>query len=98
MKRIKELVEQIDEELEGAMCYAEKYIESRADGSNRAEVYRGMAADELGHAGHLHTYAVEEIEKLKKVYEAPTDMKVRWDESHRGYVEREARIRSMIDK
>lgn len=97
MKMIKVLVEQLDEELEGAKEYAEKYVECKVKGNmQRASRYKEMAEDELKHSGYIHEMAVQEIEQLKKVYTAPADMQEKWDKSHKEYVERAAWIRQML--
>ena len=97
MKRIADFVTQIDEELEGAKCYAEEYLYRRASGdSSWASRYKEMASDELKHAGWVHDLAVAEIQKLGSVYQAPAEMQETWDKSHAKYVERAAWIRQML--
>ena len=97
MKKIQELVDHIDEELEGAKCYAEKYLEYKADGNGAwANRYREMAQDELKHAGYIHEIAVTEIENLRKVYTPPIEMQEKWDEEHKKYVGRSTWIKQML--
>ena len=55
-----------------------------------------MANDELKHSGYIHEMAVQEIEELKKVYTAPSDMQEKWDKSHKEYVEKVAWIKQML--
>ena len=51
---------------------------------------------ELQHAMNLHTFAVEDIEQLEKVYpEIPEKMMDAWDKSHNEFVEKTAWIRQM---
>ena len=90
------LVDQIDEEIEGAKNYAEKYLDLKANGDSRAAQYRDMAQDELKHAANLHTEAVAEIKKLGEVYTAPAEMQEKWDKAHKEYVERAAWIKTML--
>ena len=96
MKQIQEYVNKIDEELNDAKCYAEKYVYCKAKGSNRAMQYKSMANDELNHAMINHGFAVEEIETVNKVFTAPAEMQEAWDKSHREYVERTAWIKQML--
>lgn len=97
MRSIKAYVEHIDEELEGAKDYAEKYVEAKAKGNmSMANKYKEMASDELRHAGYVHEFAVAEIDALSKVYTPPVEMQKKWEESHREYVEKAAWIRQML--
>jgi hypothetical protein len=51
MKMLEKFMDHISGELEGAMEYAEKYIENKAKGNTmRANVFKEMAGDELRHA------------------------------------------------
>ena len=97
MKSIKHFVDSIEEELEGAENYAEKYVECKAKGhSQKASHYKEMAEDELKHASWLHTWAVEEVEELSKVYTPPPDMMEKWEKAHKEYVSKAAWIRQML--
>jgi hypothetical protein len=61
MRSIKKYVEAIEEELEGAKDYAEKYVEAKAKGeTNKASRYHEMANDELKHSTYIHEWAVKE--------------------------------------
>lgn len=97
MRAIKKYVEDIDEELEGAKDYAEKYVESKAKGDvSKATRYKEMASDELKHSSYLHEWAVSEITALSKVYTPPVEMQKKWDEAHARYVEKVAWIKQML--
>ena len=97
MKKIKEYVEAIDEELEGAKEYAEKYVECKAkDNMQSATKYKEMANDELKHAMYEHEWAVKEIEEISRVYTPPIEMQEKWDKAHKEYVEKVAWIRQML--
>lgn len=97
MKRIKELVDHIDDELEGAKEYAEEYLDRKAHGDqNLAQKYKTMAEDELRHAGVIHDRAVVEIEQLQGVYTPPADMEEAWKASHKKYVEQAAWVKQML--
>lgn len=96
MKYIEEYVHQIDEEIEGAKCYAEAYLMYKSKGSNRASQYKNMAQDELNHAMALHGFVTEEIEELSKTYTPPVEMTERWEKSHKRYVECAAWVKTML--
>lgn len=98
MKTIKYFVEGIEDEINGAKEYAEKYIEAKANGDmNTANRYKEMAHDELKHAATEHEFAVREIEKLNTVYTPPEGMLEKWQKAHKEYVEKAAWIRMMLD-
>lgn len=97
MTKIKKSVDAIDEELEGAKDYAEKYVECKASGNTQwANRYKEMAQDELKHANYIHDKAVADIEEINKVYKPTVEMQEKWDKSHKEYVERTAWIKQML--
>lgn len=97
MTKIKELVDNIDDELNDAKEYAEEYLSFKAKGNtNWANRYKEMSADELKHAGYIHDRTVEEIEELRRVYTPPEEMLEKWNSSHRKYIEKTAWIKQML--
>ena len=96
MRVIKELVDHIKEEIEGAWEYANKYSEYKVLGSPRASTYRQMAYDELGHAEKLHDIVVEEIKKASAVMTPPVEMEEKWQHEHKKYIEEVAKIKMML--
>lgn len=97
MKRIKDLVDHIDEEIKGAKDYAEMYVDFKAKNNmNWANKYKQMALDEINHAMMIHDYTVQEIEELRKVYTPPQEMLDKWDIEHKEYVENIAWIKQML--
>ena len=97
MKAIKKYVERIEEEIEDAECYAEKYVEAKAKGDmSKANRYKEMSNDELKHAMYQHEWAVLEIEELKKVYTPPIEMEEKWEKAHKEFVEKVAWIKQML--
>lgn len=97
MNKIKEYVEKIDDEINGAKEYMEKALWYKAIGdANRYEKYKTMSVQELGHAMNIHQFAAEDIEKLEKVYpDVPEDMMNKWTKSHNEYVEKVAWLKQM---
>lgn len=97
MRKIKELVHKINEELEDAKDYAQDYIEAKAAGNTtKANKSQSAAEDELKHASFRHEEAVEEIEKIRAVFRPTADMDDMWTEAHKHYVEEAALIRQML--
>lgn len=97
MKKIKDYVDGIEDELCSAKEYMEKALWYKAkENSDRYSRYKEMSIQELGHASNLHQFAVEDIEKLEKVYpDIPQDMLDKWNKSHNEFVEKTAWIRQM---
>lgn len=97
MKRIKDLADEIKDELCSAKEYAQEYLTFKANEENTwASRYKEMAQEELKHAGYIHDRAVVEIENLRKVYTPPQDMLDKWDADHKKYIEKAAWIRQML--
>lgn len=97
MTRIKNLIEQIKDELCGAKDYAEEYLTYKAQGNGAwANRYKEMSTDELKHAGYIHDRVVAEIDELKKVYTPPEEMMQKWESAHREYIEKAAWVRQML--
>lgn len=97
MTKIKELADEMKDELCSAKDYAEEYLTFKAqDNSTWANRYKEMANDELKHAGYIHDRIVVEIETLRKVYTPPQDMLDKWDADHKKYIEKTAWIRQML--
>lgn len=98
MRKIKEYVDHLKEEVEGAKEYAEKYIECKAKGNTqRANRYKEMASDELKHATYIHEWAVMEVEEISRVYKPPVDMMEKWEHEHKKFVEEVALIKKILD-
>ena len=98
MQLIKKYVESIEEEIEGAKEYAEKYVEAKVKGDmQKASKLKEMANDELKHASYIHGWAVKEIDELSKVYTPPADMQEKWDKAHKEYVEKVSWIKQMLE-
>ena len=97
MTRIKDLADEIKEELHSAKNYAEEYLTFKAEGNNTwANRYKEMAQEELKHAGYIHDRVVVDIEDLRKIYTPPQDMLDKWDADHKKYIEKAAWIRQML--
>lgn len=97
MRKIMEIIDKIDEELDNAKEYAEKYIEYKvADDIIKIEIFKEMAKDELRHASFWHETLIKETESLCKVFVAPEQICKAWEESHKRFVEKSAWIKQML--
>lgn len=96
MTKIKKYVHQINEELDGAKKYAEKYIEYKSEKPEWSKIYYQMSNDELKHADALHTMVVQEIEKLKETITPPQSMIDKWERAHGEYIENAAWVKQML--
>lgn len=88
MKIIKEIVEMIEEELEGAEHYAECALRHKLDHPSLADVFYEISTQEMRHVNMLH----EEVTKLIKTHrekhgEAPEAMMAIWDWQHKRHIE-----------
>jgi hypothetical protein len=98
MKKIKEYVEKIAEELEDAKDYGEKALWFKSKGNNGRYVkYKEMATQELAHADNLHSMAVEDIHELEKTFpNPPEEMMDAWIKSHNKFIEKTAWIKQIL--
>lgn len=97
MKKIKELIGHLDEELEGAKEYAEKYVDSKVmDDMSKANKYKQMANDELNHAMYIHGFIVDEIKSMEGKVEPPVEMMEKWEKEHKEYIEEMAFIKQIL--
>lgn len=98
MKEIKEIVEEIRDELEGAKHYAEQAAKLKDNDMSRSETYAEMAKQELSHVDKLHGMAVKKIEAHKAAgHEAPAAMQAVWDWEHDRMIKCAAKIRAMLE-
>lgn len=97
MTRIKQLVEQFEEELDGAKTYAECYVDYKSKNNTTwANRFKEMANDELKHAGYVHDLAVQEVNTLSEAIKVPVEMQENWKKAHTCYVEKAAWVKLML--
>lgn len=97
MRMIDKLMHQLEEEVEGAKHYAEKYLENAARGNNsRAVKFKEMANDELKHAGYVRDFAMLDIDEVRRVYHIPDADLEKWEHFHRQMAEQMALVRHML--
>ena len=94
---MEKMIDAIEEELEGAKNYAEKYIENKAHGNmQRASVFKEMAMDELGHAAHIYDFSSQDISHIKDVHTLPTEVEEKWEHARKRYAECVGWIKQML--
>ena len=97
MKLLHEHIEHIEDELEGAKEYAEKYITCKAKGNvQSANIYKEMAHDELKHAMFMYDLAVKDVEQVGAIYTLPVQDEEAWAMIKKKYAEHIAIIRQML--
>jgi DNA-binding transcriptional regulator YiaG len=97
MKLLHKMLEALEEEVEGAKEYAEKYIESRARGNmTRANKYKEMANDEIKHAGYIRDMNIMDADELKKVYTISEEDETAWEHGHKRLNEEIAMVKQML--
>lgn len=95
MKVIKHLVEDIEEEMEGAEHYAKLATQYKDTDRTLADTYAKLASVELDHVNALHDQAVRLIKASTEP--APASMQAVWDWEHEKQVDTVARIKTMLD-
>lgn len=95
MKQIKQIVEDIQEELEGAEHYAKLAIQHKESDKQLADTYAKLASVELDHVTALHAQAVRMIKDVKEP--APASMQAVWDWEHEKMTDTATRIRMMLE-
>ena len=98
MKIIKHLVEDIQEELEGAEHYAKLATQYKDEDRELADTYAKLAGVELDHVNALHGQVVRIIKAWKATSgkETPAAMQAVWDWEHGKMVDTESRIKTML--
>ena len=97
MKKIKDYIEKMNDEIDGAKEYIEKALWYKAkNDTNRYTKYKEMSIQELGHAMIIHQFASEDIAELERVYpDIPEEMQDKWNKAHNEYVDKVAWIKQM---
>lgn len=95
---IRDIVENIRDELEDVKKYAEAAARTRMDDPEVSAVYADLGAEEIKHAERLHRTAVDLIEKERaRGREAPPAMRAIWDYEHKIMMEDMAKARHMLE-
>lgn len=97
MKIIKEIVENINDEIEGAEHYAMLGTKYKDDDKILADNYVKMAEAELTHVNSLHDQVVRIIKAWQaKGNETPPAMAAVYEYTHQNQIDKVARIKVLI--
>ena len=80
MEKFEKLMEEIDEEMEGAEHYAKKACEMRNRDSHAAAIYNEMAVQEMGHADNLHRLLKEHVAAMPEEHRKMMEPVMEWAE------------------
>lgn len=96
MKMIADIIEMINDELDGAEEYAEMANKLKDDDPEHAKVYYDMSLDEMAHTNNLHKIVADEIAKYRReLGDPPASMQAVYDWEHKKYIERAAEVKAM---
>ena len=98
MQVIRDLAEEIRDELDGAGEYAKKAAHFKGTDDSLAAMYSEIAGQELGHVDKLHSKAMEIIKKYRaEKGDPPKAMQAVWDWEHKAMIQRMAEIKGMLE-
>ena len=98
MKDFKDLKDDILDEIRDAEKYIRKAIAYKDENPERAEVYRRLSEEELGHMEALHGEIVREIKAWQEEtgQTPPPEMQAKYDLLHEIITDDAKRVRMMI--
>lgn len=98
MKTILTLVEEIEEELEGAECYVSLALCYQQKDRMLADTYLAMSKEELEHANRLHDQITRLINETKSSEQTiPAGMTEIYEWQHDKMLSRKAKVKVMIE-
>jgi hypothetical protein len=94
MKIIKEISNQIEEEIEGAEWYAKRAIQYKEEYPELAKVLYEISTEEMHHVGLLHAEVVKIIEEYRKQRgDPPAPMLAVYEYLHEKQIEASNKVR-----
>lgn len=94
MKLIKELVEMIEEEIEGAEDYVREAIKLKHEHPSLAKTLYDISNQEMSHIDMLHAEVVKLIEEHRRTHgEPPASMLAIYEYLHEKHVDKVNKIR-----
>lgn len=95
MKIIQKLSDMIEDEIEGAMCYAKKANEWKGEHQKLANALYELSQEELGHIMRLHDEVVRLIEEYRREKgEPPAAMLAVYEYLHKKHIEKVQEIKN----
>jgi ferritin len=99
MKIIKKISEQIDEEIEGALWYAEEALMTAHEHPSLAKTLYSISEQELHHVDMLHEEVVKLIESHRREHgEPPAAMMAVYDYLHKKQIENVAKVKHYLEQ
>ena len=96
MRLIEKLSSMIEDEIDGARCYAKMAVEYKDSKPEFARMLFGMSGDEMEHMGKLHGAVVEMINEYRETNgEPPAHMMTLYDIMHKKHIESAAEVKAM---
>ena len=93
MKKIKILMEHVEEEICDAHTYAELALECREEDPETAELYYKLSGEEMSHMYALHKSVVRIIEAYRREKgEPPADMMAIYEYLHKRMVKKAEKV------
>ena len=98
MKLIRELSDMIEDEIDGALEYAETATELKEEHRKLADTLYELSNEEVSHISRLHDEVVRLIEKYRaEKGEPPADMLAVYEYLHKKHIEKVAEIKRYQD-
>ena len=99
MKIIKEISEQIEEEVEGALWYAKEAVMISHDHPGFAKTLHTIAEEELHHVDLLHGEVVKLIEAHRREHgEPPAAMMAVYEYLHKKQIDKVAEVKAVLEQ
>ena len=96
MRLIKKLSSMIEDEIDGARCYAKMALEYKESDPDMARVMYNHSLAELQHMNDLHEIVVEKINQYRDEHgEPPAAMQAVYDYLHARHIDEAAEVKAM---
>lgn len=99
MKIIREISEQIEEEVEGALWYAKEALLFANDYPELAKTLHSISEEELRHVNMLHDEVVKIIGRYRKEHgDPPAAMMAVYEYLHKKQIDKVAEVRAVLEQ
>lgn len=98
MKIIRELIDNMEQELDLAKLYAQNFLIYMADGEEEySEMFKRMAKESLQHVEYMRDFSETVFEKLHKSYTPPEAMIRVWEKKNAMYIDVAKWLKDMLE-
>ena len=94
MEIIRQLSEQIDDELEDAHKYIKKALKTKEKYPQVADAYYRLSGEEMSHVNMLHGVVTTIINEVRQTQEVPPAMQNVYDYLHQKQIDKAAKIKA----